>query len=347
MNMNNKLDNGVNISNNDVKSNNIVSNNTVNDNMVNNTMVANSIINDDIKDLIVKNRDDITYNGYISNIKSKKVITVNNGWNDKKEKIIKGWIDENKIYSWLLNEESKRYEKFDNILAIPLIILTASTGIASLASTTLNEKEIKIFNIIAGIIIILIGIISMVLHRYEFGKTSQLLSLTSKKYSTMSNDFNLILGEDINERINGTQYIREKNKERNDLYENTPSISKSTWNILANNIKKGRLLPIATSDLLNDIVNKTIKTYNLSNNDIESESSLEIENNNDTIINIDMINTINESELDVNTNNIKLSDVSKSSDISKPKKDNPKKDSDLRKEILNNLIKSRSFVNTI
>lgn len=220
----------------------------------------------------VLKKTEVTYDGYISNIRSRRMTTSNNGWNDTKTKTVKGWIDENKIYSWLLNEESKRYEKFDDRLTVPLMILSASTGISSIGALALDEEGIRTVSLIAGIIIILVNIVSMIVHRYEFGKKAQLLSLTSKKYSTMINDFKLILSEDTEERINGTIYLREKNKERNDLYENTPSISKSTWNKLAENIKNGNLLEIATSELLNDIVNKSIQSYTT---EIESETEEE------------------------------------------------------------------------
>ena len=288
------------------------------------------------------NKSNITYDGYISNIRSRNITTSNNGWNNTKTKTVKGWIDENKIYSWLLNEESKRYEKYDDRLTVPLMVLSASTGISSIGSLALDEEGIRTVSLIAGVIIILVNIVSMIVHRYEFGKKAQLLSLTSKKYSTMINDFKLILSEDIEERINGTIYLREKNKERNDLYENTPSISKSTWNKLAENIKNGNLLEIATSELLNDIVNKSIQIYT----EIESETEEERIHITPITPVVDTITGDDESLHDISITIDEDKTPKKEKKHKKPHKVKKESADDIkiRQEIMGNLIKAGGLI---
>lgn len=300
---------------------------------------------------------------YTSDIRSRKVNTVDNGWDKTKVQTIKEWIDENKIYSWLLNEESKKYEKYDTIFSIPLIILLASTGASTLISTSFDEDTIKIFNLVSGVIILLIGGLSLIVHKYEFSKTAQILSLTSKKYATMNNDFKLILSETVNERINGTIYLREKNKERNDLYENTPTISSSTWDKFAQNLKEGGMIELETSTLFRNILKKRLKESddNLDVQSLDSDSVIiniddidnnhtDITDNNDTDITKNNNDTGNDT--DNNTDKIIGDKNTKRpkhyhKPPSKPLLEVTKQQDKIRKEIAANMVKSNFIINKI
>ena len=166
---------------------------------------------------------------YTPNIVSGEPTTINNGWDENKENMIKRWMEENKVYAWVLKKEYMRYDYMDQMLTVPIIILLSASGITSLSSTSLDEDSLRALAFVAGIVQMLIGGLVAAKHVYNFGKKAQIFQHSSKKYTTMNNDFYELMTEKIEERPNGTVYIREKNKERNDLFESSPAVSEKTW----------------------------------------------------------------------------------------------------------------------
>lgn len=212
---------------------------------------------------------------YSGDIKPGEPTKINNGWDDKKENIIKRWIEENKVYSWLLNQEFIRYNVLDQWLTIPIIILLTCSGIASLSSGSYSETTVRNFSLVAGIVQMLIGGLIAAKHVYNFGKKAQIFQLTSKKYVTMNNDFIEIMAENVNERVNGTIYIREKNKERNDLFENTPTVSDKTWIKFKKQLEEGNLVDLESSVLFKQqILTKDNQSDIIETKQIEGEDTV-------------------------------------------------------------------------
>ena len=130
---------------------------------------------------------------------------------------------------------------------IPLILLASLKGIATFGTSSLDKNTLQIFNLVSGCIDMLVVFLALLKQLVNPGKTSYQFHAIGKRYSVMNNDFKRILVENVNERPNGTIYLREKNKERNDLYVNTPQISNKTWNKLYDEMATGKILDIDNS----------------------------------------------------------------------------------------------------
>lgn len=227
---------------------------------------------------------------YVSKLKDGRATTVDNGWSEAKENELQKWNEENQIYCWLLNHEANKYDFYDYLIMIPLIILISSKGIATLGTNSLNEDTIRIFGLVSGCLDMVAGAMALIKLLINPGARSKQLMTISKRYATMSSDFKRILIEDINERPNGTVYLREKNKERNDLFENTPPISSRTWDALYMELEEGKLLDIDTSVLMRKaiITKKTVIKINNPQNQDEPNDNTDV-NLNDKIKPINIV----------------------------------------------------------
>ena len=78
---------------------------------------------ENIKDILSPSRN-IDDNGSPS--RNKK----NNGWSTKKEKLLKYWQEECRLYVWLHNKNSDYYLRLNRLFALPSILITAITGTA-------------------------------------------------------------------------------------------------------------------------------------------------------------------------------------------------------------------------
>jgi hypothetical protein len=208
---------------------------------------------------------------YESDMKPGIPSKVNNGWSKIKEDKIKQLSEENQIYAWLLDQEARRYNKYDIMIIVPLIALSSCSAVGTFISVTMDEDALKIFNIVSGIIQGIVFALALTKQFFNPGKTSQIFSITSKKYTIMNNHFAQILSEDVNERTNGTIYLREKRKERDDLYENTPKVSDATWAKFYRELQSGNLFDINSSVLMKRAVVNKIK-----NNTVKNEDAISI-----------------------------------------------------------------------
>jgi hypothetical protein len=215
---------------------------------------------------------------YESDMKPGIPTKVNNGWSKKKEDKLKQLSEENQIYKWLMDQESRRYNRYDTMIVVPLILLSSCSALSSFISVTLDEDALKTFSIISGVVQAIIFALALTKQSFNPGKTSQIFSITSKKYSIMNNHFAQILTEDVTERINGTLYLREKLKELNDLYENTPKVSDTTWSKFYKELQSGNLLDINTSVLMRRAFISKLKYETVtSQNDNSSNSETNID----------------------------------------------------------------------
>lgn len=194
---------------------------------------------------------------YESKVKPGKPTLINNGWDDKKIRHLRAWIEENKIYNWLLKTTSAYYSAVETGITIPLIIFTLSgLALSFLASTIDNSSNCNHVNIyiIASVIVQILGSILVLIKTFlGLSKIISGCNVMSRKFSALNNDIEGVLVELVEERINGTLYLREKSKERSALLTNMPDIPDRIWRKFDSELEKGSIIDIETSVLMKQI----------------------------------------------------------------------------------------------
>lgn len=61
-------------------------------------------------------------------------------WTSKKEKLLSFWKEESRIYSWLHEQNSKKYQRMDKHLSIPSLLISAVTSTALFSSINMDDN---------------------------------------------------------------------------------------------------------------------------------------------------------------------------------------------------------------
>lgn len=217
-----------------------------------------------------------------------KPITENNGWNTDKLDTIEAISDENKIYISLTRLAYIYYSHYNFIVGLSRKIITGlvAVGLFSTPGITDTDNVNTAVYIMAGITVIVI-VLEYLETNWELSKNTTLFESLNKSFTIMNNNINQTLKEDIIERPNGTLYLRKINNERNNLFEQMPSIPKKVYLMFKNDLKNGDVLDIETSKLVKMKYGKKILENNDSLSSIDSQESNEITNEEDIVINMD------------------------------------------------------------
>ena len=162
------------------------------------------------------------------------IILLNNGWNDKNEKLVVGIGYNCGIYKQLHEQAAARYKTYNKIINLSLLIFSIFLTTDSIL--TLLQGEILI--IIQKIFIFIIAIISVL---NNFLKFSEL----SIQHAHSASSFNLIYNEIRNmmciyrkDRFNAVKYIQNMMKEYDHLEISSPEIPDNLIKKMEDKIKK-------------------------------------------------------------------------------------------------------------
>jgi hypothetical protein len=176
----------------------------------------------------------------------------NNGWTSKKEKLLKYWQEECRLYVWLHNKNASYYRKLNKIITLPAILITAVTSTA-LFSTSGNDEDKPL--IISFGILLVIG--TFLQSTKEFlGIENQIHRNTncSISYQSIVNEIEEQLTQDILDRMDGKQFLRKTKNAKNDIVRNGPSISSGTWDKLKKSMKRGEVINLYGTNFFHDYI---------------------------------------------------------------------------------------------
>lgn len=198
--------------------------------------------------------DNLNFDIYEPNLKPGTPTIINNGWDDMKTYKLKEWIEENKIYNWLLKSTSEHFRFLESIITIPMIVFTLIGVTLSFLATAINNKNtnpecdnINIYIIMSIVVQMFGSILVLIKTFYGLSKIITGCNIMSRKFAALTTDLDEILTERIDERTNGTTYIREKSKERKDLLVNLPEIPQRIWKKFNIALLNGSINDIDTS----------------------------------------------------------------------------------------------------
>jgi len=182
-----------------------------------------------------------------------------NDWTLKKEKLLKYWQEECRLYKWLYTQNVEYYQNINRRLSIFGILLSVVTG-----ATLINNS-----NDTAGVnphLVLAFGLIS-VLSSFTQG-LRQFLDLESKVsanlLSARQNSAIVIdIEEQINltreERVNGNEFMKNIKSRKNEIIQNAPIITKSRWTQLQKKIQRGEGVNFFNETIFKNYLETTVE----------------------------------------------------------------------------------------
>lgn len=220
------------------------------------------------------------------------LLVLNNGWNDKNEKIIISIGENAASYKWM-HERCSSYHK-DVYKTISILLIILSTG---LSTETFINSEDPIVKIIIKIITYLITVISVSQNFLKSEETGERHLMAANEFGKLYHDIQQQMCMFRRDRINATKYVSDCLKIYDSLIINNPDINSYVIKKFKSTFKNS---DIALPDIADKIQKIEIITephsYTITN--IDTNFQDEYENNKNTK------NDINKNDIITRKNNI-------------------------------------------
>jgi hypothetical protein len=182
-----------------------------------------------------------------------------NDWTLKKERLLRYWQEECRLYNWLYIQNVETYQQINKVLSLTSIILSSVTGTTLLnqSNETGSSADGRIL-IAFGIISLLAGMVSSVKEFMNLGAKINSNINCARQNSCIVNDIDEQLNMDRSERINGREFMKTIKDRKNDLIQNGPMIPRSKWNKLQKQINSGQGINFFNKKLFQEYMEQTI-----------------------------------------------------------------------------------------
>ena len=176
-----------------------------------------------------------------------------NGWTKELETLFTEWADRASCFQWMHDKTTRKFQRNDQSLMFPVIILSTVTGAANFAISSITDDEIikSYIQLGLGSLSIFTGILTTIANRLAYSaaaETHQMASISWGKFNTL---ICVELSLDQSQRMDAFAFIKVFRIELNRLIEQSPIIPepiiKQFTHIFKDktNIKK----PLITGDL--------------------------------------------------------------------------------------------------
>lgn len=164
-----------------------------------------------------------TLNHQENNLQHKaNLMDLNNGWNDKNERIIISLGENSASYKWMHEKSALFYNSINKILNILLIIF--STGLS--AETFLPDTTEELYVIVLRrIFTYMVTLISIIMNFLKFEQLSEQHSAAAIKFNELYHDIQKQMCLYRRDRINASVYISKLLKKYDSVFINSPKIT--------------------------------------------------------------------------------------------------------------------------
>jgi len=206
--------------------------------------------------------------------KDKKV----NDWTLKKEKLLRYWQEECKLYNWLYRQNVEWYQKTNRYMSTAGILLSAITGttLINQSGNTDSESD-EILFIVFGLLSITSTFIQGVKEFMDYNGKISTNTLSARQNSSIVIDIEEQLNLSREERINGKEFMKHIKTRKNEIIQNGPMIPKSSWKKLRNSIRKKEGLNFFNQNLFQNYLDQNVDytriDFNLDNQSSGSSGS--------------------------------------------------------------------------
>lgn len=209
------------------------------------------------------------------------LILLNNGWNDKNEKLVISIGENAASYKWMHERSSNYYKNLSSVLNILLIILAIFLSAETIIPPSYIQDNMTIF-ISKQILTYIITILTILQNFFKYDQLVEKHINASLQFNELYHDIQKQMCMYRRDRINATIYLSENLKRYDSLVINNPDIIQSITQKFKKTFKNSN---IALPDIADKIQKIEIITENKNTNNND---------NNDNVIK-NLSNTKNES----------------------------------------------------
>ena len=162
------------------------------------------------------------------------ILVLNNGWNEKNEKLIASIGENSEVYKWMHDKASHRYNLLNRLIGIVIVILnavlsaqTTLTGVGSCETSSLFQK----------ILIYIVTILAVINNFLRYQELSTHHKNASGHFSEIKHDVQQQMCNYRKDRENAVKYIQQTLKKYDSLISNSPSIPEYILKKLHHKIK--------------------------------------------------------------------------------------------------------------
>lgn len=178
-------------------------------------------------------------------------------WNSEHEEILIDWADKALCYKWLHSKNFERYNRFNILFTIPVIIMSTLTGTANFAQERVPQDLRIYYSMIIGGVNILAGIITTIQNFLKISQINEAHRVSAISWDKFYRKIKVELAKSPIERQSVEIYLKNCTEEYDRLMETSPTIDKKII-IKFKKTFQGKLLKDKDG---NDILNDTQKAF--------------------------------------------------------------------------------------
>jgi len=150
-----------------------------------------------------------------------------NGWTEEQEKLLAKWSDYAACYRWLHDRSEKKFSKSNNLITIPVIVLstvtgTASVGLNGLVGDVPNGQ--KYGQIAIGIVSLFMGVLTTLGNYFRYAQNSEAHKVAAVAWGKFNRSITVELAQKPDDRINSLDFINLSRADLDRLIEQSPQI---------------------------------------------------------------------------------------------------------------------------
>jgi hypothetical protein len=215
-----------------------------------------------------------------------------NKWSLKKEKLLKYWQEECRLYVWLHNQNSQYYSRLDKYISIPSILITAVSGTTLVSTTNLNETDNLVYSVIMGICLIIGTFLQSVRDFYNFKGMSNDNENCGKLYQSIVIDIDEQLNQEYEDRECGNIFLKKIKISRNDIIKNSPQINNRIWKKLKKSFEIGEMINLFSSSFFHNYVESIQDLEDNLNLDLKDDNQRHPHNRNISYLQLNKENNV-------------------------------------------------------
>jgi hypothetical protein len=186
-----------------------------------------------------------------------------NDWTIKKEKLLKYWQEECRLYKWLYTQNVEYYQNINSRLSIFGILLSVVTGATLINNSNdtsgVNPQLVLVFGLISVVSSFTQGIRQFL--DLESKVSANLLSARQNSAIVIDIEEQINLARD--ERVNGNEFMKNIKARKNEIIQNAPIITKSRWSQLQKKIQRGEGVNFFNETIFKNYLETTVEIGDL------------------------------------------------------------------------------------
>lgn len=144
-------------------------------------------------------------------------------WSNQLEELIAGEGEKCRGYAFIHRSAEIVYNKKNNLIAIPVIVLSTLAGTASVGSSSLFPDDTKLGSIVIGLVSISVGILNTINSYFGYSRKAESSRIASVSYGKLFNQISLELSLPRKERVSPNELVKSIRDQMERLAETTPT----------------------------------------------------------------------------------------------------------------------------